>query len=65
MSIVGDTYNDNVGLQKLAKYADMYGLSETSGVEIEEYAPEVSDLDAVRSAIGHGWWIRLKTRVVN
>ena len=46
--------NDNVGLQKLAKYADMYGLSETSGVEIEEYAPDVSDLDAVRSAIGHG-----------
>ncbi len=54
MSIVGDTYNDNVGLQKLAKYADMYGLSETSGIEIEEYAPEVSNLDAVRSAIGHG-----------
>lgn len=54
MSIVGDTYNDSVGLQKLAKYADMYGLSETSGVEIEEYAPDVSDLDAVRSAIGHG-----------
>lgn len=54
LSVVGDTYNDNVGLQKLAKYADMYGLSETSGVEIEEYAPDVSDLDAVRSAIGHG-----------
>lgn len=54
LSIVGDTYNDSVGLQKLAKYADMYGLSETSGIEIEEYAPEVSDLDAVRSAIGHG-----------
>lgn len=54
LSIVGDAYNDNVGLQKLAKYADMYGLSETSGVEIEEYAPDVSDLDAVRSAIGHG-----------
>lgn len=54
MSIVGDSYNDSVGLQKLAKYADMYGLSETSGVEIEEYAPDVSDLDAVRSAIGHG-----------
>ena len=32
----------------------MYGLSETSGVEIEEYAPDVSDLDTVRSAIGHG-----------
>lgn len=54
MSIVGDTYNDSVGLQKLAKYADMYGLSEPSGVEIEEYAPEVSNIDTVRSAIGHG-----------
>lgn len=54
LATVGDTYNDSVGLQKLAKYADMYGLSETSGVEIEEYAPGISDLDAVRSAIGHG-----------
>ena len=54
LGIVGDTFNDGVGLNKLAKYADMYGLSETSGVEIEEYAPDVSDLDAVRSAIGHG-----------
>ncbi len=54
MSIVNDTYNDSVGLRKLAKYADMYGLSEPSGVEIEEYAPEISDIDAVRSAIGHG-----------
>ena len=54
LGVVGDTFNDSVGLQKLAKYADMYGLSEPSGVEIEEYAPDVSDLDAVRSAIGHG-----------
>lgn len=54
LGIVGDTYNDSVGLNKLAKYADMYGLSETSGVEIEEYAPGISDIDAVRSAIGHG-----------
>lgn len=54
LGIVGDSYNSDVGLNKLAKYADMYGLSETSGVEIEEYAPEVSDTDAVRSAIGQG-----------
>lgn len=54
LGIVGDTYNDSVGLKKLAKYADMYGLSEASGIEIEEYTPGVSDLDAVRSAIGHG-----------
>lgn len=54
LGLVGDAFNDGVGLQKLAKYADMFGLSEPSGVEIEEYAPDVSDLDAVRSAIGHG-----------
>ena len=54
LGIVGDTFNNDVGLGKLAKAADLYGLSETSGVEIEEYMPEVSDTDAVRSAIGHG-----------
>lgn len=54
LGIVGDSYNSEVALNKLAKYADMYGLSETSGVEIEEYSPEISDTDAVRSAIGQG-----------
>ncbi|MCM1210887.1 MAG: penicillin-binding transpeptidase domain-containing protein [Blautia sp.] len=54
LGIVGDSYNSDVGLNKLAKYADMYGLSETSGVEIEEYDPQISDEDAVRSAIGQG-----------
>ncbi len=54
LGIVGDTYNSDVALNKLARAADLYGLTETSGVEIEEYAPEVSDKDGVRSAIGHG-----------
>ena len=54
LGIVGDTYNNDVALNKLAKAADLYGLTETSGVEIEEYMPEISDTDAVRSAIGHG-----------
>lgn len=54
LGIVGDAYNSDVALNKLGKYADMYGLSETSGVEIEESAPEISDTDAVRSAIGQG-----------
>ena len=45
-------YADNdVALNKLAKAADLYGLTETSGVEIEEYMPEISDTDAVRSFI--------------
>ena len=47
-------YSSELGLSKLATYADMYGLSETSGIEIEEYAPQISDTDAVRSAIGQG-----------
>ena len=54
LGIVGDTYNSDVALNKLAKAADLYGLTETSGVEIEEYVPVVSNTDAVRSAIGHG-----------
>lgn len=32
----------------------MYGLTETSGIEIEESDPQVSNKDAVRSAIGQG-----------
>jgi len=48
------TYNTEAGLNKLAEYADLYGLSETSGVEIDEYSPLVSTQDPVRSAIGQG-----------
>lgn len=54
LGITGDTFSNDVGLSKLAHAADLYGLTETSGVEIEELSPEVSDSDAVRSAIGHG-----------
>ena len=50
----GVSYNDEAGLSALAQYADLYGLSEKSGVEIAEYEPDVSDMDAVRSAIGQG-----------
>lgn len=54
LGTVGDTYSSDVGLQILANYADMYGLSETSGIEIEEASPQLSYTDAVRSAIGQG-----------
>ncbi len=54
LGMVDGVYSSEVGLEKLQKYADMYGLTETSGVEIEEYAPQVSNTDAVRSAIGQG-----------
>ena len=47
-------YNEELGLSRLYKYADLYGLSEKSGIEIEESEPEVSDAYPVLSAIGQG-----------
>ena len=47
-------YKSDRGLAKLKKYAKLYGLGKNSGVEITEYEPEISDEDAVRSAIGQG-----------
>lgn len=51
---LGDSYNSERGTDMLAKYADMYGLSETSGLELEESDPRISTEDSVRSAIGQG-----------
>ena len=48
------TYSSNIGLAKLKSYAEMFGLGETSGLEIPERSPNISDEDAVRSAIGQG-----------
>ncbi|MCR5716020.1 MAG: penicillin-binding protein [Lachnospiraceae bacterium] len=54
LGTVDGAYDSEYGLSRLAKYADLYGLSEASGIEIEESDPQVSDSDAVRSAIGQG-----------
>ncbi|MBD5527924.1 MAG: penicillin-binding protein [Lachnospiraceae bacterium] len=48
------SYNAQDGLDVLAKYAQMYGLTEKSGVEIEESQPSVSDELPIPSAIGQG-----------
>ncbi len=47
-------YNETAGLNTLYEYADLFGLTEKSGVEITEYSPDVSNEDPVRSAIGQG-----------
>lgn len=47
-------YDSNLGVEKLNKYASMFGLSEKSGVEIEEYAPILTSAYSVPSAIGQG-----------
>ena len=54
LGINSDGYNSDLGIEKLYKYADMFGLSEKSGVEIEEATPEVSKDYSVMSAIGQG-----------
>lgn len=48
------TYSSDVGLEKLKKYAEMFGLGETSGLEIPETDPQISTEDSVRSAMGQG-----------
>lgn len=47
-------YDTAYGLERLATYAKMFGLGETSGLEIVETAPQISDSDPLRSAIGQG-----------
>lgn len=54
LSTRSGVYNETEGLDTLYQYADLFGLTEKSGVEIAEAAPDVSDLDPVRSAIGQG-----------
>lgn len=47
-------YNEQHGLTLLEKYGAMVGLTERSGVEVEEYAPMFSDTNPIASAIGQG-----------
>ncbi len=50
----GNGYNDTTGIEKLTKYAKMFGLGDPTGVEISESEPEISDQYPVASAIGQG-----------
>ena len=54
LSTSSGTYNQAEGLNTLYAYADKYGLTEKSGIEIAEVSPNVSTEDPVRSAIGQG-----------
>lgn len=47
-------YDSDIGTDKLAKYAEMFGLNETSGLEIPEAEPHMSDEYSIQSAIGQG-----------
>lgn len=47
-------YSSELGLEKLSKYASLFGLDSTSGIEVPETDPQISDEDSVRSAMGQG-----------
>lgn len=47
-------YSDSLGIAKLTKYAEKFGLGKTSGIEVAELEPQIARQDAVRSAIGYG-----------
>ncbi len=48
------TYSSALGTDTLRKYAEKFGLGETSGMEIPESEPQISDESSVPSAIGQG-----------
>lgn len=50
----GTGYNDTYGIEKISKYAQLFGLGDKSGVEISESEPMISDQYPVASAIGQG-----------
>lgn len=47
-------FNEQSGLDRLSKYASVFGLDRKSGVEVSETEPLVSNDSLVRSAIGQG-----------
>lgn len=47
-------YSSDRALELLAQYAAKFGLNTTSGLELPENEPQLSDTDGVRSSIGQG-----------
>lgn len=45
-------YSDSTAVQTLSKYATMYGLDSTTGIEVGESAPTLATSDAPRMAMG-------------
>lgn len=52
LSMSGDTYNEEKGLETISKYASLYGLDSTTGIEIPESEPQIATEYPVTAAIG-------------
>lgn len=50
---INGKYSDSLGIAKLTKYAEMFGLGAKSGIEVSELSPQISTKDAVRTSIGY------------
>lgn len=48
------TLDDDTGIAKLTKYAEMFGLGEETGIEMDESTPQISDRAMAPSAMGQG-----------
>ncbi len=54
---VGDPdgeHDDSVGVEKLRKYAAMFGFDQETGIEMDESTPHISDFAMAPSAMGQG-----------
>ena len=47
-------YSPELGIEKIRKYASMFGLDETSGIEIAEREPQMTTEKTEASSIGQG-----------
>lgn len=54
LSMSGDTYDEDKGIENLQKYATLFGLGQKTGIEIPENEPKISDEYPITSAIGQG-----------
>ncbi len=48
----GNAYSDKQGIEKIRKYAEMFGLDQKTGIEIEEAEPTIATEFPVMAAIG-------------
>jgi len=52
LSLNNGIYNEKKGIKALQKYASMFGLNDTTGIEIPESEPQVADEYPITAAIG-------------
>lgn len=52
LSLNNNVYNEKKGTAAIQKYASMFGLNETTGIEIPENTPQVADEYPITAAIG-------------